>query len=223
MLAEVHERRRQSFLDDDPCSLTSGVLEVTRLTGNQVDVGWSRIRTESLKIVANPRYTDALVLRREKEVSTKYKLARPMAADLDVDVAVTYTPLQDRTYAAREQTPTPEGSDPVFVPHLQDESTRAGELADFLTARRWLVSPQIGFGIQVDEPKIFLGLSGGPKFFKLSGGWTWQQVQALGRGQVEGQTPLSSADELSTRDTFINDWYVALAITIDDLPFFKKE
>lgn len=204
--------------DDAKCSVANSVFLVELIEGDRLPLDWAGRRSSTLKVVADSGLATNLVLDRPASVNTGYKVVRPLHWDLEIDPGVVYTRLAAPEWGVRAI----EGEEKKFHVVRKDQKTRAGELALFLTARRWILSPQIGFGLNPEHPSAFVGFSSGWRFLRLSSGWTWQQVTEL-REQKENETIVTTADQIQTRDAFEDDWYLAISININDLPFFVKK
>jgi hypothetical protein len=220
-----------------PCARSHGVLPVARAQGRGVDVKWSEIRTESFDIAFDETFKD-LVIPTRKKLTAKYELERDAWwQDFDIDFGLVYTELADPEFSAVS---IPESADETSTVALAmadeemsdlkviartDEDTRAGDTALFATwvpfsRRGFHLGPQIGFGLDPDEPQAFAGLAlGFGPYVKLSGGWTWQEIRALD-GQVEDVTLVGSDDDIKQRRKFENDYYISMTISIDNLPFW---
>lgn len=240
----ILEQRQKGFLAacPTPCSRRYGVLPVSRAQGQDVDVAWDDVRTESFEIAFDETYTDLVIPTRPKKLTGKYELERESWwQDFDIDFGLVYTELVDPEFSAvsippaKEEMPAiaatmddEEMPEPMVISRT-DEESRAGDVALFATwvpvsYRSFHFGPQIGLGLDTDKPQLFAGLAFGlGPYVKLSGGWTWQEVKELAGGQEEDVTLVSGDDDIKTRRTFDDDWYVALTISIDNLPFWGED
>ena len=215
-------------IPDDVCAAIAGVIEVTR-RDSTVDLPFGKEGNETFKITVDSPF-DKVSLEHGKDVERKYALARKSWIDPDVDVALTYTRLFEPTFALADDI-DPDPSDttpPGKTVRRTKKDTRAGQLAMMLTARfpsvplTKYVAPQLGFLVSTGNPGAFAGLAFrlGP-YFKLSAGTTYQKVTKLERGFVVDQAPPAGKTAVETRSGFDHRGYVALSITLDNIPFFK--
>jgi len=209
-------KRLEPYVDENVCALLYGVIELPRPEGRLTTIPWTKVQTETMKIVPEAAFKDSVRLA-HGETSSKYELARLRRSTFDVDIAATYTDIVDPIFGAVT-------IDSKLYPARVDEKTHTGDLAMFLTMRPLdrNFGAQLGIGLN-GYPAAFLGgaVKIGP-YVKISAGGTAQRVKTLGGGQKEGKTVITAKDDIRTRDTFDTGWYAALSITVDDLPFFKK-
>lgn len=221
----LSERQARHSRGSKSCGLRSGVLQVARVEGKEANLRWSKVRNEGFKLAVDSGYRDAIALSRPAEATASYELALRRKWDLDVDVAAIYTEVSDPTFAAVDLDPVSSTNNNTIV--RTDEKSRAGELAMFVglmfgrsKVGGILAGPQLGVGLSVDHPAIFLGGSVGYGIVKLGVGWNWQQIKRLRRDQREGME-VTPDNPLSTRNTFDDGFYASLSITLDELPFFQ--
>lgn len=199
-----------------------GLLRVQRVEGRDLNLPFTKIRNEEFSINIRPAFASEIERRRADVAAAKYHLTR-RDWDFDVDTAVVYTDIQNAEYHVVDTDPDEEAA--TFVVAEKARETRAGDLALLLTAKPYAAKgfgAQLGFGFDTASPSIYLGLGYAfGDYIKLSGGRTWQRVTKLGEGYALGGT-VNSATDLATREGYDNDWYLALSVTLDNLPFFKQ-
>lgn len=239
LLAFVRTRQPGFSTSPPHCALTHGVVPVSRADGQLVDVPWSKVRTEPFKIAFDQSLKDVVTpTRADRE--DKYELQmESLWRNFDIDLGLVHSGLEQPTYsavAASTVDATDGGGDgtaseketelPLVIARTQTEAL-SGDVAMFVS---WLpdrlqrggfsMGPQIGFGLDDDRPAAFAGIvfSIG-RFLNLSGGWSWQEIEDLAPGVAVGDV-VTSADDIRRHKDFEDDWYAALTITLDDLPFF---
>jgi hypothetical protein len=219
------QRRKDHLLSNDPCSLVTGVLEVTRPGAGDTDLRWSQVRSEGFKIVVDSPYKDSVTLNNHAtDLTPGYELRRAGRWDFDVDVATVYTELADPEFSAVDDDKS--ATTPPIIEQT-GEKTRAGELGMFVSFQRRLTGrdqfsfgPQIGAGLSTDHPAFFAGFGIGiSRYAKLGFGWTWQRVKELKDNKIGD--PVAKTEDIKTRDAFDDNYYISLSITLDELPFFK--
>lgn len=214
-------RREENLLPGNPCSLISGVIEVHRPGAGETDLRWSQVRSENFKIAVDSPYKEGITLNHPAEVTAGYELQRAGRWDFDVDVATVYTEIANPEFSAVD----PDGDGKLVIDQT-GEKGRAGDLAMFVSFQRrsarrsqFTFGPQLGVGFDTDFPALFGGFAVGiSRYAKLGFGWTWQRIDEL-RGHIND--PVSSKDDIKTRDAFDNNYYISLSITLDELPFFQ--
>ena len=205
--------RMQPYLRlSDPCALKYGVIEIPRPQGRSTTIPWAEFDTETVKLTPDPTFKDRVQLK-HAEVTSTLEIARLRRWEFDTDIALTYTNVVDPDFG--------------LVAGKVDrtaEKSHAGDLGLFMTMKPKdrAFGAQFGLGLG-GYPAAFLGgaLQLGP-WVKISAGGTAQRVKTLAGGQREGETSLASKEDIKTKDTFDNGWYLGLSITVDNLPFFKK-
>lgn len=232
----AHVLARPPGVDADACHLTHGVLPVARSQGAGASVPWSKVRTETFTVAFDDSLKTFVTPTRAKR-DEKYEVqAASRWRGFDIDLGLVHSQVEQVTYSAVAAT-TVDGAggsageggeaEPTLVIAPSERERRSGEVAMFVSylpdrLQRGGLSfgPQLGVGLDDDHPALYAGaaLSLG-RYLNLSGGWSWQEVEDLVRGQAPG-TVVTSKDDIRTRKGFVDDWYVSLAITLDDLPFF---
>ncbi len=193
-------------------------------------------QTHKITISRASLFADAIVPtpERPKELTTSYRLEWDKASILGVGFALTSSSLESPTFSAVTDPVDPDNpmeTDPLVIAQTGSES-RAAELAVFANLeisrlwKKWRHRPvqlsfDVGAGLDVGTPAAFAGFSLGYKYVRLGGGWTWQEVKALD-GQAIGM-PIGSSEDIKTRNTFENDTYWSLMLSLGDLPFFNKK
>jgi hypothetical protein len=204
------------------------VVVPTPVTGAR----WDKVQEYTVAVKADSPYAGNIARNPElQDVTLVYDVRWEGESVLGVGVGVTFTPLEDHTWAA-----LPLSGDPTRKsPQPKTTETRAGQLALFLNwrvvqtfwpaARRWVAKPglEIGASLNTDKPGAYLGLSVEVlKVLRIAGGRTWQRVTVLD-GQVEGVTVVESDADIRTRQAFRPSWYASLTFALDSLALFKKE
>jgi hypothetical protein len=222
--------RQQRHYTGSDCSLIEGVIEVQRNVRTEVDQPFDKNGSESFSVTLQPEFANVSTVH-PKTLTATYEVVARRNFDIDVDFAPVLTPLKEPTFGVvtRIVDELGPGGAPVKIEKKligrTKEQARAGQIAVFATVKSWRLTqfrPQFGASVSTDAPGLFGGIAYVPsRYFKVSGGWTMQKVTGLAKGLHEGQ-PITDASELQTRDIFDNDWYVAVSITIDNLPLFRK-
>ena len=193
---------------------------------------WDKAQQYTVELKADSPYLDDVARNPHlKDVTLTYNVRWRGESVLGVGVGVTYTALEDHTWAA-----LPLASDPTKLsPQVKTTETRAGELALFLNwravqtfrpeTRTWKAKPgiEVGASVNGDKPGAFVGVSLEVlKVLRLAYGRTWQRVTVLD-GQVAGVTVVQSDADVRTRQAFRQSWYASLTFALDSLSLFKKE
>lgn len=217
-IARFLELRDERKFDRDGCQFLTGVIPVRIIEYDDLKVGPTQVRNEEFTVTVRPTFASE-VERRRDDVAGKFHLRRN-ALDIDLDTGVTYTTVSERTFAAIKDGE----ADTTFTIREKDRKTRAGQVALFATFgqdRPWGVGGQIGFGLDTSNPALFTGVAVRlGRYAKVSIGETFQRVTKLRKGQFVGKDDLTSADELATRDGWSGRPYIALSLTLDNLPIF---
>jgi len=205
------------------CTLTTGVIEVDRLPGPG-KLERFKIRQEGFKVAADPALQGKVQPLRRSPLEAKFELIPRGRWQFDADFGLIYTDLASPEFGAVEVSSTDEAGQTVTrkVVARVDEDVKAGQVAIFGTVypKGWPIGLQLGAAIDTKEPALLGGLAVrlGP-YVKLSGGVISSKVNDLARGFEIGDT-VPDADSIRTHDEFDEDWYVALSVTLDNLPFF---
>lgn len=217
-LADFAKLRNESLVAGDDCSLRSGVMRIREIAYDQLKIGPTEVRTEEFAITVRPQFS-AAVERQHDDAAGKFHLARTNF-DVDFDTAVIWTKLYDRTFTAVKASAT----DTTFTIRETDRKTRAGQVALFVTGRPPAARGfglQVGFGVDTSNPALYTGIAYRlGDYAKISVGETFQRVTKLRGGQFVGRSDLVTAEALSTRDGWTSRPYIALSLTLDDLPIF---
>jgi len=89
------------------------------------------------------------------------------------------------------------------------------------SAEYWPIRPgvQIGAALSSDNPAVHTGgVFEVARYARFGAGVTFQRVTRLD-GQQIGD-PVSSSDDIRTRDRFERGWYVSFAFALDSLSLF---
>jgi len=206
---------------------TSDVADFFVVPRGSIVVAWTKQRSRTLT-VAKASPFEKLSTNRPDSVSTSYGAASLAASLVDLNVALTYTPLSSPVFG-RVSEPAPTAADPgatESVIRQTDEDSRAGELAvlvslpvflpmgDSSAARRFAL--ELGAGADTSTPALFLGLSarlhGG---VRLGVGVTSQQVKAL-KGQSEGD-PIGAATDIQLEDVWDTEFYASFSFSLESI------
>jgi hypothetical protein len=195
-------------------------------------VRWDKSQEYTVELKADSPYVGDIARNPQlKDVTLTYTVRWRGESVLGVSVGVTYTPLEDHTWAA-----LPLPSDPTKLsPQVKTTETRAGQLALFLNwravqtfwpeTRKWKAKPGIEVGATLNTDKLgaYVGASLEVlKVLRIAYGRTWQRVTVLD-GQVAGVTVVQSEADVRTRQTFTPSWYASFSFALDSLTLFKKE
>ncbi len=202
------------------CLLVRGVAPIWELDYAHLVIGPTKVRNEEFTVTVRPAFSGQIE-RQLVDRSGKFHLKKTNV-DLDFDTAVTYTRLYESTYKAVKAVET----DTHFTIRETERKTRAGGLALFVTGRAQRrargLGLQIGFGLDTANPSLYTGLAWRlGDYAKISVGETLQRVTKLTNGQFVGQSDLLTAEELATRDGWTSRPYIALSLTLDNLPIFS--
>lgn len=219
-------------LDEAGGNLVNGVVAYRRPEGTVAKVKSGKVRTEGFTVKIDPRFKDLIVPDHPVDVKAEYELHHEIRG-IDFDFGLVYTDLAVAEFgavsSAVDDTPGCEGVDDCKIIDQTGEDTRSGNVALFAT---WRLDnendsdrhfgPQIGVGIDTDEPALFAGFGIGlSKSVKISVGYTWQEVTVLDEQSI-GDV-VASGDDIKTESDWDDSWYVALSITLNDLSFFAPD
>lgn len=229
-IAPVTAADRDAFV----CAAVEGVLPIARGDAAEVRVPWSQVRSESFTIAFDANQKPIVAPVRASGDKRGYELVRTSPwRNIDVDLGLTHSPIVEPAYSAVSiaslgSLAPPDASDPKQLVIAETaEERRSGVPALFAS---WFSRPaddralrlggQVGFGLDVDQPALFVGptLSIG-RFLNLSGGWTFQEVDDLVDEQEEGMEVVAASD-VRTKSDLEGDWYLAITLTLDNLPLF---
>ncbi|MEM8930554.1 MAG: hypothetical protein AAGE94_05235 [Acidobacteriota bacterium] len=212
--------------------LVDGVVRFERPQGEAIKIKVGKVRTEGFQIVADPRFKGRVVLDHPTDVEAKYRLVRE-AASWDFDFGLVYTDLASHEFSAvsssADETAACEDVDECKIIDRTGEDTRAGDTALFATRLfgdegkfRW--GPQIGVGIDTDDPALFAGVGFAlSKSVKLSVGYTYQEVTRLDEDeQMLGQV-VQSTDDIKTKQDWEGEVYFGVSITLNGLSLFEPD
>ena len=191
------------------------------------DVSWDVIRTYPVSIAADAPYADQVALAHPAKSATGYALASTSSRLFGVDVGVTATNIVDREFAAVADPAQPKQK----VIEQTGQTNRSGQFGIFLdywlvqrwheSAEYWPIRPglQIGAALSSDNPAVHAGgVFEVARYARFGAGVTFQRVTRLD-GQQIGD-PVSSSDDIRTRDRFERGWYVSFAFALDSLSLF---
>jgi len=197
------------------------------VTPPSTDVSWDVIRTYPITVAADAAYANQVALAHPAKSATSYALASTNSRLFGVDVGVTATNIVDREFGAVADPAAPKQK----VIAQTGETNRSGQFGIFLdywivqrwreSAADWAVRPgvQIGAAFSSDNPAVHAGgVLELAKYARFGGGVTFQRVTRLD-GQQVGD-PVSSSDDIRTRDRFARGWYVSFAFALDSLSLF---
>ena len=201
------------------CLLAMGVVPVRELTYDELGIGPTKVRNEEFALTIRPAFA-AAVERQRADAAGKFHL-RKSNLDFDIDTALAYTRLYESEFKAVKVNET----DTKFTIQETGRKTRAGQLAMLVTGRPQSLRGlglQLGFGLDTANPALYTGVAWRlGDFAKISVGETFQRVKKLANGQAVGQSDLTSAEALTTRDGWTSRPYIALSLTLDNLPLFS--
>jgi len=238
--------RRATVGHPQPCTVMQGTqcvaaqniaafIVVDGVNGD--DVSWQDLETQPFKIAAGDFASNVHPFR-QTSITTSYKVQRASARAWDVGVGLVRTRVADPKFTAIDE-PAAAMSATTNDTAAQkkiaqtSETTRSGELALFVNLRpvaffapdapAWTraFGAEIGSAVSTDKPAVFGGVSlqlG--RFFRLGWGYTAQRVTEL-KGQTIG-TPVTSNDDIKTRQGFHNGHYASLTISLGNIPFFSS-
>lgn len=205
-----------------------GVLPVDRPEGDRIKFATGKKREEEFKISTSTVFAKNVTLDTDRHpLSTeKYDVVKKGAfvkAQFDFGL-IAYTEVDEPEYT--EIDATEDGATGKIIA-LKNDDNRAGETALFVTwiprsLEKSFFKPglQLGFGLDAADPAAFAGLAlGFGKYVKISGGWTWQQVNEL-RGDFKPGDPVPANGNYQ-RDGDAAGAYAAISITLNELSFFK--
>ena len=187
---------------------------------------WESLHTRPVKIAADSAYAADVVTRRSA-VDTSYKFRSTLPSIFDIGVAVTRTDLQAPVFGAVK------GDDGVTRVAIVDEESRSGKMAlmlNIVPLRLWEKSPryleplgiQIGASPETAKPALFWGLSYGlGKYVRIGWGGTSQRIAKL-RPETPLDKTINSKDDIRQRQSYENDHYWSLMISIRALRLFTS-
>jgi len=213
----------------DPKSCSLRVVELERRIGHRTDLKWNKFRTESFSVVRDPQLKD-VVSSLSADARFEYELARVETEKrrFALDYALLYTEVADSTFTAVAQDPKDPNNKTKRI-GVKDRDTRAGEPVLFLTwadarSGEWATGPQFGVAVDSSKPGVYLGWSLRWRFLGLGAGFGAHRLTTLD-GQMLG-AEVSGNDDIKTRkefETSLSSWYVALTVSLNDLPLFRPK
>ncbi len=191
------------------------------------EVSWDVIRTYPISVAADAPYTSHVALAHPAKAATSYSLASTSSRLFGVDVGVTATDVVDREFGAVADPLNPKQK----VIEQTGQTNRSGQFGIFLDywivqrwnerAAAWPVRPglQVGAAVSSDDPAFHAGGAlEVARYARFGAGVTFQRVTRLD-GQQVGD-PVSSSDDIRTRDQFERGWYLSFAFALDSLSIF---
>jgi hypothetical protein len=211
-------------------AITKGTFETTDVADffvvrqGSIVVEWTKERSRTLTIVKASPF-EKLSTNRPDSVTTSYGAASLAASLVDLNVALTYTPLSSPVFGIVSE-PAPTAAEPgamQTVIRQTDEDSHSGECAllvslpvflpmgDSSAARRFALV--LGTGASSSNPALFLGLSA--KLYggvQVSAGVTRQQVKALD-GQSLGE-PIAAATDIRLENDWDTQFFASVSLSL---------
>ncbi|HEY3383309.1 MAG TPA: hypothetical protein VGK32_16170 [Vicinamibacterales bacterium] len=204
------------------------VLRWISILPSDARIHWDTIDSYPITLAADPAFRSALALARSESLSTTFGVGAASARALGVAVGLIGTSIVDPSWSAVPD-PVRPGTKIIARTGSDSRSGTVGLFADyrfldplFPIARRLWVKPfaQAGAGL-TGTAEVFVGVGVECfKYLRLSGGWTWQQVNTLD-GQNEG-TSVSSRDDIRTAKKFVGAGYVAVSVSVSVGSLFTR-
>ncbi|MBP1642990.1 MAG: hypothetical protein H6Q03_1659, partial [Acidobacteria bacterium] len=203
---------------------TTDVADFFVVRQGSIVVEWTKERRRTLTIVKASPF-EKLSTNHPDSVTTSYGAASLTASLVDLNVALTYTPLSSPVFGMVSE-PAPTAAEPgatQTVIRQTDEDSRSGECALLLSlpvflpmgdspaARRFALV--LGTGASSSNPALFLGLSA--KLYggvQVSAGVTRQQVKALD-GQSVGD-PIAAATDIRLGNHWDTQFFASVSLSL---------
>jgi hypothetical protein len=213
---------------------TGDVADFFVVPHGPITVSWTKVRSRTLTVTKASPF-DTLSTNRPDSVASSYSAASLSASLIDMNVALTHTPLFSPVFGA-VSVPAPTAADPngkKLVIAKTDEDSRSGELAVLVSypvlhhffdgAWARSLGVEFGAGTTTANRALFLGASLRlNSAVRLGVGVTQQLVKDLDGQHTDD--PVSAATDIKLEDERERSWYASISLSLESIgDLFKAD